>query len=653
MSDVEVTSTSKANSGADGELSPSAQTGGAIPALTAALGLAVSAADATALALPQLSASLASVFGTQHAGPPLGEEWKAGGAHVEPAYAFATLPAEKPTFDELQERIDAMKGRVDALARERHAPAAAKLVSAVHARQVSRAAHIIEQGLAGNHEPNAGPVPLRFVRLGDGFGSVQEPTVLDSMSNTQLEAAGWVAAQRAAYPEGRPAPPRATTGAESTSLALSPAAQEVVRVQSTATVAALKDTLVVDPADWARTLRSYNTLHGWQTIPALLLLSNRLGERYNTRRRRDESIPLLRGVTNPLLYAWYRTTVGPDLATDAYWGEAVVSHTLYPFGAVMLAACFARISLLRDGGLLTTLGNRAGATLVARMHDSAVNTYAQGDAVVKAVKFATAYDSTSGLSAAIAAARTPQGIVAFASLATKLFGSVPGAGHAIATGATMATYPQETHEWVENWATGVAVVGDALAAVPFESSVPALAPSGARAHPTVLSDTTEYLADAAEVGVGLVAAVLDVAAVYTGRYAGRESVDRSSRWAELVEARATDEELRCLRNAPVAEVFLRGIGMGGPGCDTLSAQLTTTVALHQDGASWSQACTEASRCLERNPHVMAALRTGEIDLPLWREVKMKLAVGITTAVDAVVYKVTEAIVLSFVQSFDE
>ena len=73
--------------------------------------------------------------------------------------------------------------------------------------------------------------------------------------------------------------------------------------QSNATLPELQNTAQMPPDDWARQLRAYNSLRDWRTLPALLLLSNRLGERYNRKRRLDPDTPLLADVKNLLLYA--------------------------------------------------------------------------------------------------------------------------------------------------------------------------------------------------------------------------------------------------------------------------------------------------------------------------------------------------------------
>ncbi len=99
----------------------------------------------------------------------------------------------------------------------------------------------------------------------------------------------------------------------------------------------------------------------------------------------DEDTPLLADVKNPLLYAWYRMTDGPDNVEDAYRGEAAVLHTLYPFGAVMLTACFVKMSLIEDGGLLTTIANRWATTMAARTYDTVTNVQAQAAAADKVV----------------------------------------------------------------------------------------------------------------------------------------------------------------------------------------------------------------------------------------------------------------------------
>ena len=436
----------------------------------------------------------------------------------------------------------------------------------------------------------------------------------------------------------------------------SPAAQEVIRIVSNATLPELQNTAQMPPDDWARQLRAYNTLRGWSTLPALLLLSNRLGERYNRKRRLDPDTPLLADVKNPLLYAWYRMSDGPDNNEDAYRGEAAVLHTLYPFGAVMLTACFVKMSLIDDGGLLTTIANRWATTMVARTYDTVTNLQAQAGAADKILRFATGYDNTTAFDVAAASANTPQAAVVAASLVTKLFGGHPAAGVAATAAVAVWNNPHETHETIENMYTGVAVAGDAMETAPWEASLPALMPSGQSVSSTALSDmagmdvTPEYLADAGQTGLGLVAAVLEVALVYTGRRLGVPEVDRSSAWVELVEARATPVELTCLRNAKPAEMYLRGIGLSGPGCDTIQAQAATAVMAHQDGASWSEACDLATKCLMDNKYVLEAVKTGSVDVPRWRAVKARLAPNIVTAIDAFVYMVTQAVVLSVVPS---
>ena len=338
----------------------------------------------------------------------------------------------------------------------------------------------------------------------------------------------------------------------------SPAAQEVIRIVSNATLPELQNTAEMPPDDWARQLRAYNSLRGWSTLPALLLLSNRLGERYNRKRHLDEDTPLLADVKNPLLYAWYRMTDGPDNVEDAYRGEAAVLHTLYPFGAVMLTACFVKMSLIEDGGLLTTIANRWATTMAARTYDTVTNVQAQAAAADKVVRFATGYDNTTAFDVAAASANTPQAAVVAASLATKLFGGPVVAGAATAAVAVWNN-PHETHETIENMYTGVALAGDAMETTAWEASLPALMPSGQSVPSTALSDlagmevTPEYLADVGQTGLGLVATVLEVGLVYTGRRLGLPEVDRSSAWVELVEARATPVELTCLRNAKPAE----------------------------------------------------------------------------------------------------
>jgi len=435
----------------------------------------------------------------------------------------------------------------------------------------------------------------------------------------------------------------------------SPAAQEVIRIVSNATLPELQNTAEMPPDDWARQLRAYNSLRGWSTLPALLLLSNRLGERYNRKRRLDEDTPLLADVKNPLLYAWYRMTDGPDNVKDAYRGEAAVLHTLYPFGAVMLTACFVKMSLIEDGGLLTTIANRWATTMAARTYDTVTNVQAQAAAADKVVRFATGYDNTTAFDVAAASANTPQAAVVAASLVTKLFGGPVVAGAASAAVAVWNN-PHETHETIENMYTGVALAGDAMETTAWESSLPALMPSGQSVASTALSDmagmevTPEYLADVGQTGLGLVATVLEVGLVYTGRRLGLPEVDRSSAWVELVEARATPVELTCLRNAKPAEMYLRGIGLSGPGCDTIQAQTATAVMAHQDGANWSDACDLATKCLMDNEYVLDALKTGSVDVPRWRAVKASLAPKVVTAIDAFVYMFTQAVVLSVVPS---
>ena len=230
------------------------------------------------------------------------------------------------------------------------------------------------------------------------------------------------------------------------------------------------------------------------------------------------------------------------------------------------------------------------------------------------------------------------------------------AGVAATAAVAVWNNPHETHETLENMYTGVALVGDAMETTPWEASLPALMPSGQSVSSTALSDmagmdvTPEYLADAGQTGLGLVAAVLEVALVYTGRRLGVPEVDRSSAWVELVEARASSVELTCLRNAKPAEMYLRGIGLSGPGCDTIQAQAATAVMAHQDGASWSEACDLATKCLMDNKYVLEAVKTGSVDVPRWRAVKARLAPNIVTAIDAFVYMVTQAVVLSVVPS---
>ena len=280
---------------------------------------------------------------------------------------------------------------------------------------------------------------------------------------------------------------------------------------------------------------------------------------------------------------------------------------------------------------------------------------AQAAAADKVVRFATGYDNTTAFDVAAASANTPQAAVVAASLATKLFGGPVVAGAASAAVAVWNN-PHETHETIENMYTGVALAGDAMETTAWESSLPALMPSGQSVASTALSDmagmevTPEYLADVGQTGLGLVATVLEVGLVYTGRRLGLPEVDRSSAWVELVEARATPVELTCLRNAKPAEMYLRGIGLSGPGCDTIQAQTATAVMAHQDGANWSEACDLATKCLMDNEYVLDALKTGSVDVPRWRAVKASLAPKVVTAIDAFVYMFTQAVVLSVVPS---
>ena len=639
------------------------QKGGAIPELTAAIGLISTAADATVLALPELDANLTAFFGRRRAEPLPGDEWKSGGVNIDPTHVFATIPeADPPTTDELQKRIDARlayKGpelEVVSLPMER-------FKKTLQAKVASE-----EQG-----PPEQGPLTERVQQLADIYtrqATDADPAIIDSERALMDSATG---------PEDLLADNRAMRQyeveyarytAEQNTTTRSPAAQEVIRIVSNATLPDLQDMIPTSPDDWARQLRSYNSLRGWSTIPALLLLSNRLGERYNRKRRLDPGTPLLTDVKNPLLYAWYRMTDGPDNVQDAYRGEAAVMHTLYPYGLVMLTSCFVKMSLIEDGGLLTTIANRAGAVLVADGHDSLVNAAKTVDATVTAGSYAAGYGNTTAAQVAVAMARTPVGIAALAKLAGTVFGHQP----LIAAVAYSQMYPQGTQARVETAEVFSDKAGDWASSLMAETQAPpsqfAIGPGSSQfaigpgsseqrrggsssfdvdpstATRADVEMTLSAIARGAESVLGVAGAVISVAGEYARRNAGMAWNDRPSDWQQMVEARATPEELNCLYNIKPMQESIREMGLNGTGVEILPAQVTVMVACHQDGATWSDSCKAATKCLETNAVLKKALDTGKVDLPLYRAVKSTLANAIVDAVDALGAKYLEAILLT-------